>query len=103
MLTEEQIQRKSEIASFSRKEINAHVFLLEEEQHQYEQTIRTLQQQNKQLEAFKKYWSELYGEGLEIANWHQNGDTEPFDNFFDSAEEEARDALRRIQGKEEAR
>ena len=34
---------------------------------------------------FKKYFDELYGQGLEIANWHQNGDLEPFDNFYDSA------------------
>ena len=37
---------------------------------------------------FKKYWDSLYGQGLEIANWHLNGTTEPFDNFFDSAESE---------------
>ena len=34
---------------------------------------------------FKEYFDELYGQGLEIANWHQNGDLEPFDNFYDSA------------------
>lgn len=40
------------------------------------------------LKAFYNYFAELYGEGLEIANWHQNGDLEPFDNFFESAESE---------------
>ena len=40
-----------------------------------------------QLKAFYDYWCELYGQNLEIANWHQNGSTEPFDNFFDNAEE----------------
>lgn len=25
----------------------------------------------------------FYGQGLEVANWHQNGDTEPLDNFID--------------------
>jgi hypothetical protein len=40
------------------------------------------------LQEFYDYFSQLYGQGLEIANWHQNGDLEPFDNFFDSAEEE---------------
>ena len=39
------------------------------------------------LEAFKAYWSGLYDTNLEIANWHLNGTTEPFDNFYDSAEE----------------
>jgi hypothetical protein len=38
--------------------------------------------------AFYAYWAELYGSGLEIANWHQNGETEPYDNFFDEAEKE---------------
>ena len=54
--------------------------------------LEGLQKRVKQLETFKKYWSELYGEGLEVANWHQNGDTEPFDNFFDSAETEESNA-----------
>ena len=34
---------------------------------------------------FKKYFDELYGEGLEVTNWHLNGDLEPFDNFYESA------------------
>lgn len=34
---------------------------------------------------FKKYFDELYGEGLEVANWHLNGDLEPFDNFYENA------------------
>lgn len=37
---------------------------------------------------FKDYFDELYGQGLEIAYWHQNGDLEPFDNFYDAACEE---------------
>jgi hypothetical protein len=28
----------------------------------------------KQAMNFKKYFMELYGEGLEVANWHKNGD-----------------------------
>lgn len=35
--------------------------------------------------GFKKYFDELYGEGLEVANWHLNGDLEPFDTFYESA------------------
>ena len=38
-----------------------------------------------QLVAFKEYFKDLYGQGLEIANWHQNGELEPFDNFYESA------------------
>ena len=36
---------------------------------------------------FYEYFKDLYGTGLEVANWHLNGNTEPFDNFFDSAVE----------------
>lgn len=38
---------------------------------------------------FKSYFDPLYGCGLEIQNWHMNGDTEPFDNFYEEAIEEA--------------
>ena len=34
---------------------------------------------------FKEYFDELYGTGLEVENWHENGNTEPFDNFYDAA------------------
>ncbi len=34
---------------------------------------------------FKEYFDALYGEGLEVENYHLNGDTEPFDNFYESA------------------
>jgi hypothetical protein len=33
------------------------------------------------------YFDELYGEGLEVMNWHLNGDAEPLDTFIDRAEE----------------
>lgn len=39
----------------------------------------------KQAVQFKKYFDELYGAGLEVAYWHQNGDLEPFDTFYESA------------------
>ena len=38
---------------------------------------------------FKAYFDELYGKGLEVANYHLNGDLEPFDNFYESALDEA--------------
>lgn len=38
-----------------------------------------------QLYAFKAYWDGLYGEGLEVANWHLSGNLEPFDEFYHSA------------------
>ena len=34
---------------------------------------------------FYEYWSSLYGQGLEVLNWHQNGESESFDNFYESA------------------
>ena len=48
----------------------------------------------KASQAFKSYFDDLYGQGLEISNWHMNGDTEPFDNFYDSAMEEYENAER---------
>ena len=37
------------------------------------------------LLVFYDYWRELYGQGLEVLNWHQNGSAEPFDTFFEDA------------------
>ena len=34
---------------------------------------------------FKPYFDELYGIGLEVANWHQNGDLISFDGFYEAA------------------
>lgn len=34
----------------------------------------------KLLDALWSFW----GQGLEVANWHQNGDTEPWDSFFEN-------------------
>ena len=39
----------------------------------------------REAKRFKEYFDELYGIGLEVANWHQDGNTEPFDNFYDAA------------------
>lgn len=39
----------------------------------------------RQAMRFKEYFMELYGEGLEVANWHKNGDLEPLVNFIDEA------------------
>ena len=55
-----------------------------EKHGQYHAILEKMQK----LSAFYKYFSELYGQGLEIANWYQNDNLEPFDNFFDSAEQE---------------
>ncbi len=47
--------------------------------------IKDLQQENQALKAFKEYFDEMYGKCLEVANWHLNGELEPFDNFYDGA------------------
>ncbi len=47
-----------------------------------------LENKVKELLAFKEYFDALYGQGLEVANWHLNGALEPFDNFYDRAVEE---------------
>ncbi|MCY9738202.1 hypothetical protein M5X17_31405, partial [Paenibacillus alvei] len=49
---------------------------------------RVMTYTREQLLRFKEYFDELYGQGLEVANWHMNGKTEPFDSFYDSAIEE---------------
>lgn len=39
----------------------------------------------KRLIAFKTYFDNLYGKDLEVANFHYNGDLEPFDSIFEDA------------------
>lgn len=41
----------------------------------------------KAFQRFHSYWKDLYGEGLSIVGWNLNGELEPFEHFFDSAEE----------------
>lgn len=41
----------------------------------------------KKCALFIKYWSDLYGEGLQVYGWHLNGDPEDFDSFYNSAME----------------
>ena len=44
-------------------------------------------QEYKKLLRFKEYFDELYGQGLQVANWNMNGTLVDFDDFYDSAEE----------------
>lgn len=46
-LTDE--QRKNEISAMSRKELNAHAFLLEQEQERYEIEIKQLREENERM------------------------------------------------------
>lgn len=50
-------------------------------------TAKELAEENEKLKAFKGYFDGLYGKGLEVANWHLNGALEPFDNFYESAQD----------------
>ena len=50
--------------------------------------VERLEREIKALVAFKEYFSDLYGHGLAISNYHENGALEDFDNFYDAAEEE---------------
>lgn len=47
--------------------------------------LEELTKTKKALERFKEYFDQLYGQGLEVLNWHQNGESEPFDNFYNGA------------------
>lgn len=58
--------------------------ICEECKKQHEQ-LKTWLVEYKTLLKYKEYFDKLYGHGLEVANWHLNGDTEPLDNFIDSA------------------
>ena len=42
-------------------------------------------QKYKKLLRFKEYFDELYGQGLQVANWNLNGTLVDFDDFYDSA------------------
>ena len=52
---------------------------------QLQSTNAKLCEEIAELKRFKQYFDELYGTGLEVANWHLNGDLESLDNFIDSA------------------
>jgi len=48
-------------------------------------------------EELEALWS-FYGKGLEVANWHLNGDLEPLDHFFESNSCDALDKLKEALG-----
>jgi regulator of replication initiation timing len=49
--------------------------------------VADLKKQLKAHKEFYNYFANLYRQNLQVANWHKNDDFEPFDSFFDSAEE----------------
>lgn len=52
-----------------------------------DEAYEDLEKKTNKLQAFYDHMKKLYGQGLEVANWHLNDDLESFDSFFDSAEE----------------
>lgn len=73
-------------------------FLDEEEKKEKDEVCRAAIMRNKlktlleekdleieRLNEFKTYFDELYGQGLEVENFHLNDDTESFDNFYEDA------------------
>ena len=53
--------------------------------------IKRQKEEIEKLHKFKSYFDDLYEKGLEVTNWHLNGNTEPFDNFYESALKEMED------------
>lgn len=83
------------------QEIKEYVALCERSGFRYHEAVKDLsyllseverlQKENKVMkealeksERFISAMMEFYGEGLMVYNWHQNGDGEPWDNFFDN-------------------
>ena len=54
---------------------------------QQQQEYGWLKEDKNRFKAFYDYFAELYGQDLQVVNWHLNGELESFDNFFESAEE----------------
>ncbi len=65
-----------------------------EENDKLKAEIEQLKAELEQSLKFKDYFMELYNQGLEVSNWHLNGDLEPLTNFIDSALEEAEQHLK---------
>ena len=57
------------------------------------QSDRLMQEAADKIERLEKIiseiWETLYGQNMQVANWHKNGELEPMDNFFESNDWEA--------------
>lgn len=51
-----------------------------------EQVLLLLQRGAVAERIVNEMWEAFYGQNLELANWHQNGDLEPIDKFFEQNE-----------------
>lgn len=61
------------------------IMRLMEENDKLLATCIVLEQERDEARNILKEIREMfYGQGLEVLNWHQNGDTESVDSFFES-------------------
>lgn len=72
---------------------SANSFSLAAELSETKAKLEELSKKNAALKAYKDYFSDCYGQGYEVANYHLNGDLEPLDTFLDSAEAEYESVL----------
>lgn len=68
-------------------------FALAAELSETKTKLDKLSKENEALKAYKNYFTDCYGNGYEVANYHLNGDLEPLDSFIDGAEAEYNSAL----------
>lgn len=68
-------------------------FALATELSETKAKLDKLSKENDALKAYKNYFTDCYGQGYEVANYHLNGDLEPLDSFIDGAEAEYNSAL----------
>ena len=66
---------------------SANSFALAAELSETKAKLEKLNKENTALKAYKDYFTDCYGQGYEVANYHLNGDLEPLDSFIDGAQE----------------
>ena len=72
---------------------SANSFALAAELSETKAKLEELNKENTALKAYKDYFTDCYGQGYEVANYHLNGDLEPLYTFLDSAEAEYESVL----------
>ncbi len=72
---------------------SANSFALAAELSETKAKLEELNKENTALKAYKDYFTDCYGQGYEVANYHLNGDLEPLDTFLDSADAEYESVL----------
>lgn len=72
---------------------SANSFALAAELSETKAKLEELNKENTALKAYKDYFTDCYGQGYEVTNYHLNGDLEPLDTFLDSAEAEYESVL----------